>query len=275
MAKRSDKKFTGRAVILPSEQEMAIRRNYESRSDPSIPKRIASGRGGYAMTAAEAAAAASVMDRSVTVSPLTGLPAKGVAMRDAASFFGAKDDFGPWAEYLDDTESGYDYQNLSSTPYDAKAEATMRAMTGEATSREPAPLSLIPTATTNPDRPRTVAAGYDPARKALTVVFRDGTYYNYYSVTEDVWQEFKQAPSKGEFIYLFLNGKPRGTANMAGVDLAARQGAYRIARTGQWVYDGQLGGPLGGQTDRTVGTPTSYASGRIDPTRSKKSRRRK
>lgn len=269
---RSDKKFVRRAVILPSEQEMAIRRNYESRTDPTIPRRVASGRGGYAMSASEAAAAAEVMDRTVSASPLTGLPTAQTPgrMQEAMDFFGAQDEWGPWADYYNDEEAGYDYQNRAATPYDAQAEATMQAMTGQATSREPAPLSLIPTATINPERPRTVAAGYDGDRKVLTVVFRDGTFYNYYTVSESEWQAFKAAPSKGRHIKPFLDGKPRGTANMGGVDIASRQGAYRIARTGQWIYDGQLGG----QGDRTAGTPSNYSSGRIDPTRSKKRRRK-
>jgi hypothetical protein len=43
--------------------------------------------------------------------------------------------------------------------------------------------------------------------------------------------------------------------------MAAREGLYRIARTGQWVYDGQLTG----QTDRSAA--------RINPTKSKKPRK--
>ena len=38
----------------------------------------------------------------------------------------------------------------------------------------------VPTSTSRPDKPRTVAAAYNPKRSVLTVMFRDSTLYNYY-----------------------------------------------------------------------------------------------
>lgn len=63
-----------------------------------------------------------------------------------------------------------------------------------------AKLELKGTSTTNPDRPRTTAAGYDTKNEILTVVFRDGTWWNYYGVSPEMWGEFVSAPSKGEYL---------------------------------------------------------------------------
>jgi len=52
----------------------------------------------------------------------------------------------------------------------------------------------------NPPRPRTHAAGYDPSEMTLTIVFRDGTWWNYYNVPPEVWDAFKAAPSPGRFL---------------------------------------------------------------------------
>ena len=68
----------------------------------------------------------------------------------------------------------------------------------------PETMQLKATYTSNPARPRTLRAGYDPKNQTMTVVFRDGTWWNYYDVPEDVWSEFKAAKSKGE--YLWNNG---------------------------------------------------------------------
>ena len=105
----------------------------------------------------------------------------------------------------------------------------------------PAPLSEIPTSTIDPARPRTVAAGYDPARSVITVVFRDGTYYNYYECSQLEWSNFKRAHSKGRFILAYLDYKPRGVADVASMPAAARESLYRITRTGQFVRKGITG----------------------------------
>lgn len=82
--------------------------------------------------------------------------------------------------------------------------------------KSPAQITIVPTATTNPKRPRTVAAGYSSKRQTLTVVFRPprmgavGVLYNYYEVDGLEWGNFKRARSKGRFIKAYLDDHPRG-----------------------------------------------------------------
>jgi hypothetical protein len=260
MARVNDGRAQTNEARLPSEQELAIRRNFESRATPSIPKRISSGRGGYAMTAEDAIAAASVMERTEVVSPFAGLPVSASVgqFKEAQGFFGDRDGSGGmWDEYFDEDQGGYKYKNLAGTVRSGTRVPGEARTAGRG--RQPAAISILPTSTTNPDRPRTVAAGYDGGRGVLTVVFRDGTFYNYYDVSEDEWGQFKSSYSKGRYIMAVLDGKPRGTARMANVSLAAREGLYRIARTGQWVNDGQVSG----QFDRNLPP-------RLNPTRSRR-----
>lgn len=61
-------------------------------------------------------------------------------------------------------------------------------------------LSIRGTSTTNYKRPRTVAAGYDPNTRIMTVVFRDNVWWNYYDVPADMWREFEMAESKGRYL---------------------------------------------------------------------------
>jgi hypothetical protein len=58
----------------------------------------------------------------------------------------------------------------------------------------------VPTSTSNFKRPRTLAAGYDPNTETVTVVFRDGTFYNYYGISKGTWQNFRASYSKGPFL---------------------------------------------------------------------------
>lgn len=102
----------------------------------------------------------------------------------------------------------------------------------------PAPITQRPTATSNPKRPRTVAAGYDKDRKILTIVFRDGTFYNYYDVSYAMWNTFKTLPSKGAYIKRYLDKKPRGEAQMSWVNQNAQELVYRVSRTNQILYEG-------------------------------------
>lgn len=96
----------------------------------------------------------------------------------------------------------------------------------------PAKLELRSTSTTNPRRPRTIAAGYDGATKTLTVVFRDETWYNYYDVPVAMWEQFKEAPSKG--IYLRESGldnwHSRGEADREGMSTRSRAQYDSIVR---------------------------------------------
>lgn len=106
----------------------------------------------------------------------------------------------------------------------------------------PAPISVVPTSTTNPERPRTVAAGYDADEEKLTVVFRDGTFYNYYEVDENEWAAFKANRSKGAVIYRMLDFKPRGPADESSISQSAREAYYRFARGAQLHSSGKAKG---------------------------------
>jgi len=106
----------------------------------------------------------------------------------------------------------------------------------------PAPITVVPTSTTNPERPRTVAAGYDADEEKLTVVFRDGTFYNYYEVDENEWAAFKANRSKGAIIYRMLDFKPRGPADVSSVSQAAREAYYRFSRGAQVHSKGKAKG---------------------------------
>ena len=56
------------------------------------------------------------------------------------------------------------------------------------------------TTSSNPSKPRTLSAGYDRSTGTMTVVFRDGTWWEYRGVPEDMWQGFNSATSKGTFM---------------------------------------------------------------------------
>lgn len=103
----------------------------------------------------------------------------------------------------------------------------------------PAPLSVVPTSTTNYQRPRTVAAGYDKTRGTLTVVFRDGLFYNYYEVSPSEWNAFKSRTCKGCYIREVLDAKPRGSADIGAFTPIARETLYRVVRTTQIYFQGK------------------------------------
>jgi KTSC domain len=108
----------------------------------------------------------------------------------------------------------------------------------------PAPLTVVPTSTTNPERPRTVAAGYDEDEEKITVVFRDGTFYNYYEVSPSEWAAFKSRVSKGQYIYKYLDFKPRGLADVSQISATARKAFYKLARASQVHSKGAKFKPL-------------------------------
>jgi hypothetical protein len=168
--------------------------------------------------------------------PMSALPLTGPYTQSAeniAGYLGTDfDDINaPSMEYYAFDEEGYNY-GFNST-------LGGRQVIG----RDPAPITEAPTSTTDPDRPRTVAAGYAPTEKKLTVVFRDGTYYNYFDVTGLEWSNFVRARSKGRYILTYLNSKPRGKANVltGAEDVHARAVAYRFLRTGQFMRQGVTG----------------------------------
>lgn len=113
--------------------------------------------------------------------------------------------------------------------------------TPSSVSTYPADITYSPTSTTNPNRPRTVAAGWDRDRRTLTTVFRDGTFYNYYGVSGLEWGNFKRARSKGRFIKTYLNAKTRGTADVGMVPQAHQELLYKAARTAQVMRGGYSG----------------------------------
>lgn len=108
--------------------------------------------------------------------------------------------------------------NPRATPTDVdptarRAPSYEEAMFGRRRHRgDAAPLTYVPTKTTNAQRPRTLAAGYDRATQTLTVVFRDGTTWNYYGVTYQMYTAFKASPSPGRYIRTRLDFKAYGPA---------------------------------------------------------------
>lgn len=60
--------------------------------------------------------------------------------------------------------------------------------------------AMSATSSSNPARPRTIKAGYDRKNQILTIVFRDGLWYEYRGVPEEMWQGFQAAPSKGKYL---------------------------------------------------------------------------
>lgn len=83
-------------------------------------------------------------------------------------------------------------------------------------------LTERPTNTSNPPRPRTMAAGYDYKSKTMFVRFRgdrvgqglyqDGVGYEYYNVTRREWDRFRNSPSPGRMINTTFNHKPYSPA---------------------------------------------------------------
>lgn len=126
---------------------------------------------------------------------------------------------------------------------------------------EAAPLTYIPTSTTNPERPRTVAAGWDRDRNVLTVMFRDGTFYNYYGVSGLEWSNFVSARSKGRFIKAYLDAKVRGFADTGSVPEAHQRLLYKAARTAQVMRGGYTGKQKVGTKRGTGGKYRYGASG--------------
>lgn len=66
--------------------------------------------------------------------------------------------------------------------------------------RHAAPITIRATSTSNPKRPRTLRAGYEYSTGTLTVIFRDGTWWNYYKVPATMWEGFRNASSKGAYL---------------------------------------------------------------------------
>lgn len=89
-------------------------------------------------------------------------------------------------------------------------EAETREERGYAQRGGPVRLTYVPTRTTDPGRPRTLAAGYDDNSKTMRIDFRGGATYEYYEVTPSEWGRFKRSASPGKFINRVLNAHPYG-----------------------------------------------------------------
>lgn len=67
-------------------------------------------------------------------------------------------------------------------------------------------ITVEPTRTSNPGRPRTTGMGYDYGTDTLRVVFREGAVYDYFGVSTAQWWRMKRSASPGKFINRVLTG---------------------------------------------------------------------
>lgn len=165
---------------------------------------------------------------------------------------------------------GETYDNKAVTAIDPDTGMPMSPTSWSATvaspyDTTPAPISVVPTTTTNWQRPRTVAAGYaiEPGQTAgkITVVFRDGTVYNYYDVTLTEWGQFKARQSKGKYIRSYLDSKPRGVADRSDYTPEVRATLYRIAAQKQTMARGRkIDKKRRGNRPKTVGETKTMPS---------------
>ncbi len=49
-----------------------------------------------------------------------------------------------------------------------------------------------------------VSAGYDASSETLEIEFKDGAVYQYFNVSEALYEQFLQAPSKGQFFNVYI-----------------------------------------------------------------------
>lgn len=106
----------------------------------------------------------------------------------------------------------------------------------------PSDIILHATSTENPQRPRTLAAGYDPKTRTMTVVFRKNVWWNYYDVPFEIWEEFQAAPSKGKYLQEGLdNWKRMGRPNMGSFSKRQRAKLNNLAKEAE-TYQLKTGG---------------------------------
>ena len=60
-------------------------------------------------------------------------------------------------------------------------------------------MDRLPVASTN-----LVSVGYDANTQTLEVEFQGGSIYQYYNVEAGVFEQFMQAPSKGQFLNAYI-----------------------------------------------------------------------
>jgi hypothetical protein len=102
----------------------------------------------------------------------------------------------------------------------------------------PARILEAPTWTSNIHRPRTIAAGYDLQQEKLTIVFRDGTVWNYYDVPKEKWNQFHALHSKGLYIKNVLDGYDYGPASLTLIEQQDIRQEFYINRVNQQVSGG-------------------------------------
>lgn len=67
------------------------------------------------------------------------------------------------------------------------------------------PYPQMDTRSSNPERPRTLEAGYDSGNQILRITFREGAVYEYLGVPDHTWETFRRAPSPGRMVDDVLN----------------------------------------------------------------------
>jgi hypothetical protein len=91
--------------------------------------------------------------------------------------------------------------------YADEFEGTVDHIEGQAERHGNVPITYNPTSSSNPGRPRTLAAGYDGLTHTMALVFREGAVYEYYDVTPAEWQRLKRSASPGKFLNRVLPDK--------------------------------------------------------------------
>lgn len=108
----------------------------------------------------------------------------------------------------------------------------------DAVSTPPTIARMQATTSSNPSRPRTLSAGYDSDNEVLTVLFRDGSWWEYRGVPEDMWVEFRGAFSKGT--YLRESGLDHwgdmGPANVSGMSRYRRTQLNQLTAWANAMY---------------------------------------
>lgn len=143
---------------------------------------------------------------------------------------------------------------------------------------QPAALSQVPTSSINPARPRTIAAGYTPKTNVMTVVFRDGTWWNYPSVKSLEWQNFKKAYSKGRFLIAhgFQDGNRIGgkgyPADVSVINSQERAILAMRARAVQVHTGGLQQGQTAAGQKRAIKRSTAYGKGNLGGTGRKRAK---
>ncbi|SFU70091.1 KTSC domain-containing protein [Polaromonas sp. YR568] len=49
-----------------------------------------------------------------------------------------------------------------------------------------------------------ISVGYDDQAQTLEIEFSNGTVYQYYNVSQALFDQFMEAPSKGQFLNIYL-----------------------------------------------------------------------